>query len=64
MNAAKRYEPRRLYGMPCGSDTAHGVWDFHISGFIRVDGRTWSSWNAADAVTVAASLNAGKGLPK
>lgn len=57
-----RYEAQRLHAFPIGTDTAHGIWDFDIKGFIRLDGRTWSTWDAAKAETTAARLNAGKGI--
>lgn len=58
----KRYEAQRLHAYPIGTDTAYGVWDFQNAAFIRFDGRTWSSWDAAKAVITAARLNAGKGI--
>lgn len=57
-----RYEAQRLHSFPMGTDTAHGVWDFETGGFIRLDGRTWSTWDAGKAEAAAGRLNAGKGL--
>lgn len=57
-----RYEAQPLHNFPIGSGTAHGVWDFQNGAFIRVDGRTWSTWEAPRAIAQASSLNAGKGL--
>lgn len=57
-----RYQAQRLYAMPMGTDTAHGIWDFDNADYIRLEGYVWSTWDAAHAEATAARLNAGKGL--
>jgi hypothetical protein len=62
MPKRKRYEAQRLHSFPCGSDTAHGIWDFHSGGFIRLDGQVWNTWDAGEAAAAAKRLNNGEGL--
>lgn len=57
-----RYEAHRLFDFPIGNDTAHGVWDHQNQAFIRLDNRTWNTWDAGKAEAAAVRLNAGKGL--